>query len=411
MPRGSRSDCNPILVDDKGNDVRVLERIPFVRGNFDESWLQELIRKTPNLIPSGEFEAIFSNLAAIGREVGTAVGPIDNMFISADGYLVLIETKLWRNPEARREVVGQILDYAKELARWTFEDLDQTVRDYTRRYDGRGMGVIELMKQRFGLTDAEEISMVDSIMKNIRQGRFLLLIIGDGIRESVEDMVEYLNQNPQIQFTLGLVEIKVYRLQDGDVERRLAIPQIVMRTREMTRAVVIVEGGAGANIHIDLPTVSPAVAANSGSNIEEAVFFSELENAAGTKVAEAVRQFKEECLAMGCVVEWKKSSFVVKLSDPSGSRKRLTLLVINKNGSGYGGWLPDQLEGVGLSRSLADGHYSRISKGLFPLEDEEQAIRHFLDRGFSAAEFLENWQKVLLAMRNSVDEISRSGEL
>ena len=222
MPRGSRSDCNPILVDDKGNDVRVLERIPFVRGNFDESWLQELIRKTPNLIPSGEFEAIFSNLAAIGREVGTAVGPIDNMFISADGYLVLIETKLWRNPEARREVVGQILDYAKELARWTFEDLDQTVRDYTRRYDGRGMGVIELMKQRFGLTDAEEISMVDSIMKNIRQGRFLLLIIGDGIRESVEDMVEYLNQNPQIQFTLGLVEIKVYRLQDGDIERRLA---------------------------------------------------------------------------------------------------------------------------------------------------------------------------------------------
>ena len=406
MPRGSRSDCNPILVDDKGNDVRVLERIPFVRGNFDESWLQELIRKTPNLIPSGEFEAIFSNLAAIGREVGTAVGPIDNMFISADGYLVLIETKLWRNPEARREVVGQILDYAKELARWTFEDLDQTVRDYTRRYDGRGMGVIELMKQRFGLTDAEEISMVDSIMKNIRQGRFLLLIIGDGIRESVEDMVEYLNQNPQIQFTLGLVEIKVYRLQDGDVERRLAIPQIVMRTREVTRAVVIVEGGAGANIHIDLPTVSPAVAANSGSNIEEAVFFSELENAAGTKVAEAVRQF----LAMGCVVEWKKSSFVVKLSDPSGSRKRLTLLVINKNGSGYGGWLPDQLEGIGLSRSLADRHYSRISKGFFPMEDEAQAIRHFLDRGFSAADFLENWQRVVLSMRNSVEEICRSGE-
>ena len=411
MSRGSRSDCNPIIVDDKGSDVRILERIPFVRGNFDESWLQELIRKTPSVVPSGEFEAVFASLAAIGREVGTAVGPIDNMFISADGYLVLVETTLWRNPEARREVVGQILDYAKEIARWTFEDLDQTVRDYTRKYEGSSMGVIELMKQRFGLTDAEEISMVDSIMKNIRQGRFLLLIIGDGIRESVEDMVEYLNQNPQIQFTLGLVEIKVYRLQDGDVERRLAIPQIVMRTREVTRAVVIVEGGAGANIHIDLPTVSPAVAANSGSNIEEAVFFSELENAAGTKVAEAVRQFKEECLAMGCVVEWKKSSFVVKLSDPSGSRKRLTLLVINKNGSGYGGWLPDQLEGVGLSRSLADGHYSRISKGLFPLEDEEQAIRHFLDRGFSAAEFLENWQKVLLAMRNSVDEISRSGEL
>ena len=30
---------------------------------------------------------------------------------------MLIECKLWRNPEARREVVGQILDYAKVLTR------------------------------------------------------------------------------------------------------------------------------------------------------------------------------------------------------------------------------------------------------------------------------------------------------
>ena len=114
---------------------------------------------------------------------------------------------------------------------------------------------------------------------------------------------------------------------------------------------------------------------------------------------------------MGCVVEWKKSSFVVKLLDPRGSRKKLTLLVINKNGSGYGGWLPDQLEGISISRSLADRHYSRISKGFFPMEDEEQAIRHFLDRGFSAADFLENWQRVVPAMRNSVEEISHNAEL
>jgi hypothetical protein len=90
--------------------------------------------------------------------------------------------------------------------------------------------------------------------------------------------------------------------------------------------------------------------------------------------------------------------------------KQFILKVINKNGSCYGGWLPDQLEGVNLARSLADAHYSRIAKGFFPTEEEAQAIRHFLDRGFSAADFLENWQRVVLSMRNSVEEICRSGE-
>ncbi len=35
---------------------------------------------------------------------------------------MLVEAKLWRNPEARRKVIGQILDYAKELSRWNYED-------------------------------------------------------------------------------------------------------------------------------------------------------------------------------------------------------------------------------------------------------------------------------------------------
>jgi hypothetical protein len=38
------------------------------------------------------------------------------------------EAKLWRNPEARRQVVGQVLDYAKELARWSYEELQGAVR-------------------------------------------------------------------------------------------------------------------------------------------------------------------------------------------------------------------------------------------------------------------------------------------
>ena len=43
------------------------------------------------------------------------------------GRLTLAEFKLWRNPQARREVIGQILDYAKELASWRYADLQREV--------------------------------------------------------------------------------------------------------------------------------------------------------------------------------------------------------------------------------------------------------------------------------------------
>jgi hypothetical protein len=34
----------------------------------------------------------------------------------------VVETKLWRNPEAHRSVVAQIIDYAKDLSKMSFED-------------------------------------------------------------------------------------------------------------------------------------------------------------------------------------------------------------------------------------------------------------------------------------------------
>ena len=47
--------------------------------------------------------------------------------MNEEGYLTLVETKLWRNPEARRTVVAQIIDYASHLSTWTYDELRQAV--------------------------------------------------------------------------------------------------------------------------------------------------------------------------------------------------------------------------------------------------------------------------------------------
>jgi hypothetical protein len=81
--------------------------------------------------PSGVFAHrrdrpdVFGPSADLHRTQNTR-RPIDIFMVTPSGLPVLVECKLWRNPEGRREVIGQILDYAKELSRWSSSDLAPT---------------------------------------------------------------------------------------------------------------------------------------------------------------------------------------------------------------------------------------------------------------------------------------------
>lgn len=98
---------HPFLInnDKSGDRLQPLEGKEFT---YSEGWLQELLVKYPEILPVAEIEPIFSPMIPIGREVSTETGIIDNLYISQRGYPILVETKLWRNPEAKREVVAQV---------------------------------------------------------------------------------------------------------------------------------------------------------------------------------------------------------------------------------------------------------------------------------------------------------------
>ena len=90
-------------------------------GEYDENWLQQLLFETPEVLPIGEIDPAFAPAVPLCRELPTAAGPIDVAYVSEQGLLSIVECKLWRNPEARRDAVSQILDYAKEISRWSYE--------------------------------------------------------------------------------------------------------------------------------------------------------------------------------------------------------------------------------------------------------------------------------------------------
>ena len=181
------------------------------------------------------------------------------------------------------------------------------------------------------------------------------MIVGDGIRESVEDMVGFFQLTPQLHFTLALVELQVYELEANGPKPLLVVPQIVARTREITRAVVRVEGKAVESIRVavdhEIPTERKPTRRYT---LTEDDYFNILGQRVDQADVDFARQIIEDMQKRGCVVDWKQGSFVVKFPDPAGSGQKLSLLGVPTDGGTY---IPlalhDQLRSLGLPEQIA----------------------------------------------------------
>ena len=225
----------PLLLTSGAKDAVPLTRIT---DAVSEGHIQALVHEHPECLPIAEIDSMFSRPVPICTELDTRVaGKIDNFMVTPSGLPVLVECKLWRNPEARREVVSQILDYAKELSRWSSSDLQ---REVSRRLTRDGNPLLDMVRGVDPEVDEQQFN--DALTANLRRGRFLLLIVGDGIREGVEAIAEYLQLHAGLHFSLGLVEMPIYEMPNGD---RLVAPRVLARTALVTRNVVAVPDGYG----------------------------------------------------------------------------------------------------------------------------------------------------------------------
>ena len=84
--------------------------------------------------------------------------------------------------------------------------------------------------------DINEAQFIDATYNAMRNGRFLLLIAGDGIREDVSAITELINNNAASGFSFGLVEVAMYGLDDGGM---IIQPRTVAKSKLLERNVVI----------------------------------------------------------------------------------------------------------------------------------------------------------------------------
>lgn len=230
----------PLILPSSEDPGRPLRRLDIQPGSgMDEAWLQALIYQRPEILPAAHFDDSYAPLIPLGREVPTPRGPIDNLYVSPEGLLTVVETKLWKNPEKHRTVVAQVLDYAKELAAWSYDDLVAAVQSASRGHQASNDTSLEdRVRPELARQSIDFIDFQEGLVKSLAAGNMLLLIVGDRVSANVALLTDAVQGAPGFDFTIGLVELQLYSTVEGAAWPLLVVPDVVGRTVEKTRGVV-----------------------------------------------------------------------------------------------------------------------------------------------------------------------------
>ena len=393
-----RRDCGPCLINDT-EDITELQRVPLNKRVIDEGWLQRALHRSPRILPVEELDDSFAPIVSVGREIRA----IDNLFVSAQGRIVLVETKLWRNPEATRQVVAQTLDYAQVLSKLTYEELEAAVkRAIAEALNGRTL--YDYIRDSFPDDTPDEASFVDEVTKSLRDARFMLLIVGDGIREGIEEMIDLIHRQPQMLFTFGLVEMQLYKA-DG-VDGMLVVPQIIAHSTEIVRAVVKVEGAESARVTVEVPTEKTAGKSSRRRSLTETEFF---ESLGDDKTRELFGRLVQLGCELGAEPSFGATGVALRLPHPGGSKQKLSVFALTAAGQFYTWGLNDYLNRAGLDPAIAMEYAERLAAPFPGISVRPEYAT--LSRYLSATEIEENFDLICDIVTDTVGRIQEAADL
>jgi len=128
---------------------------------------------------------------------------IDHLFVDQDGIPTFVEVKRQTDTRLRREVVGQMLDYAANaVVYWSVEQLRA---DFQSKYPNPE----EIIRDRLGPEIDPEVFW-QNVKTNLQAGRIRLLFVADQIPNELKRIVEFLNtqMNPAEVLALELQQFE-----------------------------------------------------------------------------------------------------------------------------------------------------------------------------------------------------------
>lgn len=201
-----------------------------------ESVLQKLLADYPDLLAGEQVNPsdprrwllVSREIAVSGEEGGGARWSLDHLFIDQDGIPTLVEVKRSTNSQIRREVVGQMLDYAANgSAYWSVE---QVIGAFERRSERENVDPGVQLSEFLG--DERNVEgFWQTVKTNLQAGRVRMVFVADEIPSELRRIIEFLNEQMDPAEVLGL-EVHQYVGQGNTV----LVPRVVGLTADAEKA-------------------------------------------------------------------------------------------------------------------------------------------------------------------------------
>ena len=198
-----------------------------------EDLLQTLLAKYPNLLAGDQIDSlnprkwllVSREMAIPDKEEGGGRWSVDHLFLDQDAVPTLIEVKRSSDTRIRREVIGQLLEYASNAASyWSIEKIRATFEASCENSQqdpkGKLMSLLEI--------EDDYDDFWTKVEANLDRGKIRLVFVADEIPIELQSVVEFLNEQMNPAEVLA-IEIKQYIGQ----KQKTLVPRVIGQTSKV----------------------------------------------------------------------------------------------------------------------------------------------------------------------------------
>jgi hypothetical protein len=217
-------------IQDNGDLVEMKEQ-----GYDSEYLLQELLTKYPNLLAGDQINSTVSRrwllisreMPLASEEDGGNRWSVDHLFLDQDAIPTLVEVKRSCDTRIRREVVGQMLDYAANgVVYWPIEKL---IAQFETNCKAQGASPQDVLSDFLG-PESDPEQFWNQVQTNLKIGKIRMVFAADLIPPELQRVVEFLN-NQMTPAEVLAVEIRQFVGQG----LKTMVPRVIGLTSEATQ--------------------------------------------------------------------------------------------------------------------------------------------------------------------------------
>lgn len=180
-----------------------------------EDLLQTLLADYPSLIAGDQVDSdnprewllVTREASLPSEEEGAGRWSVDHLFLDQDGIPTLVEVKRSADTRIRREVVGQMLDYAANAV--VYWPVDRVRSMFEANCTKRERDSEEALREYLG-ERCEPETFWDQVRTNLDAGRVRMIFVSDHIPKELQRIIEFLNTQMNPAEVLGL-EIRQFQ--------------------------------------------------------------------------------------------------------------------------------------------------------------------------------------------------------